>query len=347
MLLQTELLANIIDQLPEGIVVMDAERRIHYLNEKAFSMTGWKPGEKVPYCTYCQERQTDNEENRCILTSDESIPFFNSHLAVYEGLEEFEMSLKKLIIEDEAFFVLRIRLPIRNENSERARFHELLVHETMLAQEAERKRIARELHDHIGQNVYSLFLGLEVMKHIITDADYENHVSKMVRVMENTLQDIKRLTKSLRPEIGYDIGLDKSLHKAVKDWRELYQIEIFLEMEIENEQKMDPEKELHLFRIIQESVSNAVRHGKATYFSIHLKTYNQYTFFNLHDNGKGFILDGCKTKGLGLKHMYERCKMLDGDIRWISKEGGPTIVEGFVSLTKSEGESEHEPYDNR
>jgi two-component system, NarL family, sensor histidine kinase NreB len=347
MLMQTEFLEEIVDHLPEGMIVMDKDRTIHYLNEKAVDMTGWKLGEKVPYCTYCQERELEEGENRCILTSDNPIPSFNSHLAVYEGLEEFEMSLKKMTISEEVYYVLRIRPPVQNENSERARFHELLVQETLLAQEAERKRIAMELHDHIGQSVYSIFLGLEVIKQNISEDKYQNHVTNMVNVMGKTLEDIKRLTKSLRPEIVYDIGLEKSLRQAVKDWRKLYQIEIFLEMELDKEQKQDPEKELHLFRIIQESITNSVRHGKATYFSIHLKTYYQYIFFQLYDNGNGFIAGGCKTKGLGLKHMYERCKMLDGDIKWISKEGGPTRVEGFVSLIKVEGERKDEPNDHR
>jgi two-component system, NarL family, sensor histidine kinase NreB len=347
MFMQTEYLADIVNHLPEGMIVMDTERTIHYLNEKAIEMTGWKLGEKVPYCTYCQEREVNEGENRCILTADEPIPSFNSHLAVYEGLEEFEMSLKKLIIAEVTYYVLRIRQPVQNENSERARFHELLVRETLLAQEAERKRIARELHDHIGQSVYSIFLGLEVIKQGISDEKYQHHLFNMMNVMEKTLKNIKQLTKSLRPEIVYDIGLEKSLRQAVKDWRKLYQIEIFLEMELDKEQELDPEKELHLFRVIQESVANAVRHGQATYVSIHLKTYYQYVFFNLYDNGIGFLSEGCKKKGLGLKHMYERCKMLDGDIKWLSKEGGPTRVEGFVSLIKAEGERESELNDHR
>ncbi|KIY22981.1 histidine kinase [Mesobacillus subterraneus] len=343
MLMQTEYLAEIVDDLPEGMIIMDEERIIHYLNKKGSKMTGWKLGEKVPYCSYCQGRAVNEDENRCILTADNPIPSFNSHLAVYEGLEEFEMSLKKR----KNYYVLRIQKPVHNENSERARFHELLVRETLLAQEAERKRIARELHDHIGQSVYSIFLGLEVIKQGIFDHKYQQHLFNMMNVIEKTLENIKQLTKSLRPEMIHDIGLEKSLRQAVRDWRKLYQIEIFLEMELDNEQKFDPEKELHLFRVIQESISNSVRHGQASYISIHLKTYYQYVFFDFYDNGNGFKLEAGKKKGLGLKHMYERCKMLDGDIKWLSKEGGPTRIEGFVSLIKTEGERESECNDHR
>jgi two-component system sensor histidine kinase NreB len=347
MIRQEEYLAQIVKLLPEGIIMMDKERTIHYLNEKAIDMTGWQVGDTVPFCQYCQEREVEEDENRCILTAENPIPFFNSHMAVYKGLEEFEMSVKKLSITEKEYFVLRIRVPVKNENSERARFHELLVQETMLAQEAERKRIARELHDHIGQSVYSIFLGLEVIKQNISDEKYQNHVSNMVNVMEKTLGDIKNLTKSLRPEIVYHIGLKKSLREAVRDWIKLYQIDIILEIDIDEEDKFDPEKELHLFRVIQESVTNSIRHGKATYISIHLKSYYQYIFFHLYDNGSGFNADGCNFKGLGLKHMFERCKMLDGDIRWLSKEGGPTRVEGFVSILRSEGESGNEFNDCR
>lgn len=338
---------EIVKQLPEGIIMMNKDRIIHYLNEKAVLMTGWKIGETVPYCTYCQQREIGDHENRCILTSENPIPFFNSHMAVYEGLEEFEMSLTKMAFSNTEYFVLRIRLPVQNENSERAKFHELLVQETMIAQEAERKKIARELHDHIGQSVYSIFLGLEVIKQNINEEKYKTHVSNMVNVMEKTLNDIKHLTKSLRPEIVYHLGLKKSLRDAVRDWMRLYQIDIILEIDIDPKMPFDPEKELNLFRVIQESVSNAVRHGKATEITIHLKSYYEFIFFRIYDNGCGFNADGHHIKGLGLKHMFERCKILGGEIRWISKEDGPTSVEGFVSLYGSEGERTNEFIDCR
>jgi two-component system, NarL family, sensor histidine kinase NreB len=347
MLLPKDILAEIVENLPEGIILMDQDRIIHYLNEQAVGMTGWKLGEKVSYCTYCQQREIAADENRCMLTSENSIPFFSSHMAVYECLEEFEMSVKKLSYLERDYYVLRLRIPVQNENSEKARFHELLVQETMQAQEAERKRIARELHDHIGQSVYSIFLGLEVIKETINDPQYSRHVTNMVNVMEKTLSDIKHLTKSLRSEIVYHIGLEESLREAVKDWRNLYQADIQLVLELDREMEFDREKELHLLRVIQESVANAVRHGKATAISINLRTYYQYIFFHIEDNGTGFKTDGSKLKGLGLKHMYERCKMLGGDIRWNSKEGGTTKVEGFVSLLSNEGVCDNEFNDCR
>ncbi|SEN23670.1 Histidine kinase-, DNA gyrase B-, and HSP90-like ATPase [Mesobacillus persicus] len=331
-----ESFSKIVEHLPEGIILMDEARIIHYMNYKASAMTGWMLGGSVPYCSYCSQREIEDDENRCILTSEQSIPFFNSHMAVYEGMEEFEMSLKKLLINDQLFFVLRIRQPVENEHSERARFHELLVQETMLAQEAERKRIARELHDHIGQGVYSIFLGLEVIKQNVQDPIYQSHISNMVNVMGETLDDIKQLTKSLRSEMLFHVGIKESLREAIRNWMNLYQIVIELDLDFEDNGSFDREKELHLFRIIQEAVVNAVRHGKADMISIHLKLHQQYIFFTIYDNGTGFEMEN-NYKGLGLRHILERSRILDGDIRWSSKLGGPTKVEGFVSLIKDGG----------
>ncbi|MGJ7919735.1 sensor histidine kinase [Neobacillus sp. LXY-4] len=320
---------------PDGIVIMDKERTILYTNEAAETLTGWTVGEKVPYCTYCQQRVIENGTERCILTAEDPLPYFHSHLAIYSGIEQaFEMRLLRQKYMEKEYFILRLRLTVENENSEKAKFHELLVQETMLAQEFERRKIARELHDHIGQSVYSIFLGLEGIKYSLNHEKHEKHLNKMIKVMERTLADIKTLTKNLRPEAVYHLGIKDALAEAVRDWINLYQINISLEMDIIDGEHFDKEKELHLFRVIQEGVANAVRHGKATSISIHLRSSDSYLFFFIEDNGNGYSEDPRKMKGLGVKHMFERCVMMGGELRWISKEGGPTRVEGFVTMGK-------------
>ncbi|WP_045516373.1 sensor histidine kinase [Neobacillus niacini] len=337
---------EIINHLSEGIIIMDKNRIIQYMNEVARALTGWNMGAKVPYCTYCQQREIDKNENRCILTADDPVPFFHSHMAVYSGIEEeFEMSLKKIKVNNDIYFILRLKRPVDNESLEKIKFHELLVQETMLAQEYERRKIARELHDHIGQSVYSIFLGLEGIRHLVTNSNYDSHLANMVNVMERTLSDIKRLTKNLRPEIVYHLGLKEAVLEAVRDWEELYQVEIQVNIEFNKEECFELERELHLFRILQEAVRNAICHGHASKLTIQLKSSFQYVFFVIQDNGKGFdVQTNNPKKGLGLRHMFERCLMMGGDIRWISKIGGPTKVEGFVSIKKSEGEDVFEPF---
>lgn len=337
--LSVDTMEKIINHLVCGIIIMDQDRKIHYLNDAASLQTGWQVGESVPYCSYCQKREVGEGENRCILSADDPIPYFNSHMAVYVGKkEEFQMSMKKIVINNKQYRMLSIRCPDEYE-SENDRFQELLIQETMLAQEVERQRIARELHDHIGQNVYSIFLGLEGIKYLINDSAYEKHFTNMMNIMEKTVNDIKRLSKTLRPEITYHFGIREALHEAIRDWENLYQIEVKLVVDLKEEERFNKEKELHLFRVIQEAVQNAVRHGRASKISIKLHLVEQSLFFKIIDNGDGFQTKSHIRSGLGMKHMYERCMMLDGGIKWIrSKCNSFTIVEGFVSIFHNEGE---------
>lgn len=335
---------EIVSHLQEGIVVMDTNRKIHYINESAKLSTGWKVNDFVPYCRYCQQREVENEQNRCILTVEDPVPFFHSHMAVYSGIEEpFQMSVKKILIQEKEYFVLQLKTTIENENHEQAKFHQLLVQETMLAQEIERKKLARELHDHIGQSVYSIFLGLESIRYQNNNNQLDSHITNMIQVMEKTLNEIKTITKNLRPEIVTNLGLKDALKEAIWDWMDLYKVKINLDIHLNNEELFCKEKELHLFRIIQEGVNNAVRHGKATNIYIQLRSNHQYVFFLIENNGKNFEYNPTYNNGLGLKHMYERCTMLNGDIKWISFEGEPTKVEGFVSIQKKEDDNEN-PY---
>ncbi len=324
---------KVITELIEGIVVMDGERKIIFINHKATEITGWKFGETVPYCSYCQLREVSDHEERCILANDDPLPSFRSHIPNYVDTEmDFEMSMNKLEWEGETYQVLIIRNPGQIGQEEKVKTQELLIHETMLAQEGERKRIARELHDHIGQSIYSIYLGLDGMNRHIHNSEFSARLEKMNTVMEDTLQCLKRLTKELRPQMYDNLGLESAIRSSVDDWRELYRIDFELSIELPNELKLKNEEGLHLFRIIQESVSNAVRHGKADNIKIKIYKVNTELYFQVSDNGSGFDLQKIDNNGLGLRHMKERVKMLKGDIKWISQIGGPTRVEGYITV---------------
>ncbi|WP_048601414.1 sensor histidine kinase [Rubeoparvulum massiliense] len=326
---------QIVEELHEGIVVVDERRKVTYLNAQAKSMTGWNIGDFVPYCSYCQLRNYFNGETRCLLALEGPLPNFTAHMPNYPGVDRnFEMSVSRISIENEWYHVLVMRPVPWTPDSEEARLKQLLVQETMLAQEAERKRLARELHDQIGQSVYSLYLGLEGIKPHITNEDYRKHLNKMVTIMERTLQDIKRLTKELRPQLIDNLGLEDALREAVTDWEQMYQVKIECHYQIPDHKRLNSEQELHLFRVIQEAVHNAVRHGKAKQLKIRVEAYQNQIFFEIMDNGEGFHMKEEQPKGLGIKHMTERIHMLDGEIKWISQPGGPTRVEGFIPLNK-------------
>lgn len=324
---------KIVEEFIEGIVIMDESRTITYINKKAHLITGWQVGESVPYCSYCQLREVSEHEERCILANDNPLPSFRSHIPNYVNTEtDFEMSMNKLELAGGHYQVLTIRNPSQITQDEKVKMQELLIHETMQAQESERKRIARELHDHIGQSVYSLYLGLDGIRRHVDNPEYTERLDKMNMVMEGTLACLKRLTKELRPQLFDNLGFETALRSSVDDWQRLYNIDFSLNIHIPEDLKFKNEEGLHLYRIIQEAVNNALRHGKATSIMIEIYKVDQELYFQIVDNGKGFDIDKINGTGLGLRHMRERVKMLHGDIKWISEEGGPTRVEGYITV---------------
>lgn len=322
---------KLVDELAEGIVMMDLDRKIIYLNKKASHITGWKLGDSVPYCSYCQLRYVSRDEERCILANDHLLESFRSHMPNYVDTEtDFEMSMSKIEFDG----IMRQVLIIRNPSiqGEEMKMQEILIHDTMRAQEEERKRIAMELHDHIGQSVYSIYLGLDGIKRHVKDPEYHKRLEKMNAVMDDTLECLKQLTKELRPRLFDNLGFETALRSSVEDWKQLYKVDFTLQIRIHNEVEFTKDEGLHLFRIIQESINNAIRHGKATHIKIEIYTIDRELYFQILDNGKGFDLQSLNGNGVGLKHMRERAKMLNGDIKWISQIGGPTRIEGYIEL---------------
>lgn len=326
------------EHMLEGIIMMDSSRRITYMNPLAHQMTGWELAEPVPFCSYCQIRYVKEGEERCVLANPDPLPAFQATLPTYKGLNEsFEMSLSPFFIKDQKYWVLVLRNPKWTTEKQQLKIKQLLIHDTMSAQEAERIRIARELHDHIGQTVYSVFLGLQSMKSYIQDEDFTSHLKKMEAGLGKTLEDIKRLSKELHPSTLEHLGLETTLRRFAKDWSLLYGVECTADIDLEGTH-LSKEHSLHIFRIIQEAVLNAVRHGDPKLVTIQLKVKENQVQFEIFDNGIGFDVKNKQSKGLGRYHMIERIHMIGGEIQWISEKGKYTIVEGYVPLGEIENE---------
>lgn len=326
-------LARLVDEIQEGVIVMNEHRKIIYLNKKAYLMTGWAAGETVPYCRDCLEQKLEKDQERCLLARNNRLTVFRSLLPNYVSRKsEFEMSMKKIDFNGKTCNVLLIRHPNQNTGDEAANKRDILVREIIFALENERKRIARELHDQIGQNIYSLLLGLENIKRYNDHPDFQQKVNTMQRVMEKTLDDLKNITVQLRPHL-FDVSAFSSLLRtAVAEWKRIYNIDFSINLQLPKHIQFHNDEGLHLFRIIQEAVNNAVRHGKADNIKINIQAFNKKIFFQIVDNGNGFDEKQINGNGQGFQNMKERVKMFSGDIRVTSHPGGPTKIEGFMKI---------------
>lgn len=206
------------------------------------------------------------------------------------------------------------------------------------AQEEERKRVARELHDDTAQ---ALFAISRLMDNFIRDnvqlsSEQAASLQDIRQRIGVSLQGIRRFSQDLRPSIIDDLGLIPALKWLVKQKADDMGIEVALNI-VGKEQRLLPEMELILFRITQEALNNISKHARASEVSVTLEFMPKNVSVTIRDNGKGFQLpqtvgDLTYSGKLGLVGMQERVSLLNGSLEINSEPGKGTIVTVTVPL---------------
>jgi PAS domain S-box-containing protein len=206
------------------------------------------------------------------------------------------------------------------------------VQQVSQAQEAERKRIARELHDETAQALIAVSRNLDDLasgNSQLTIKDIREQVRKILR-------EVRYFSQQLRPSILDDLGLLPAVRWLASDLTRSYGIAG--DVEVVGEQRQLPsEAELMLFRIVQEALANVRRHSEANRVCVRVEFADQKTKVTVNDNGKGFEMparvgDLARIGKLGLTGMQERAKLLGGDLTIDSKPGKGTTVTVKVPL---------------
>lgn len=179
------------------------------------------------------------------------------------------------------------------------------------ARENERLNIARELHDDLGQALTAVKIDLEIIKQNSSDTTVKEKLEDVKMLVGNTIRTVQRITSHLRPEIIDDLGLEAAIDWYTKEFAKRYGIEVFLD--IENGIPISNEDALPLFRIMQESLTNIVRHAGATHIEILLHQQDDFIQFVVSDNGVGITKDQINAKkSFGIMSMKERAASLGG-----------------------------------
>ena len=194
------------------------------------------------------------------------------------------------------------------------------------AQELERKRLARELHDETGQALTSILLGLKSLEQALDSDEGREGVASLRDLVVSTLQDVRRLAVELRPSALDDFGLAPALERLVDTYGRQAAIPVHLEITLGDE-RLPAEVETTLYRMVQEALTNVAKHADATSISILLTRTASSVRLVVEDDGAGFEPGGARDGGLGLPGMRERVALLDGRLRVESARGkGTTLV---------------------
>ena len=192
------------------------------------------------------------------------------------------------------------------------------------AQELERRRLARELHDETGQALTSILLGLKALEERFDDPESRAATGELRELVVSTLQDVRRLAVELRPSALDDFGLVAALERLATSFAEQSGIAVDFQTSLAGE-RLSGEVETALYRIVQESLTNVVKHAHARRVSILLTRRDRALSAVVEDDGSGFD-PAAAADGFGLEGMRERVALLDGRLELETSSAGTTLV---------------------
>ena len=214
-------------------------------------------------------------------------------------------------------------------------------------QEEERKRLSRELHDGLGQMLTAIKLQLEGLDVRLTNSGVSDHnIPLLKNLISQTIQEARSISNNLMPSALSDFGLMPALRILAEQHNRSAPGMVTLEadrrlMKPAAERLAQP-VEITLYRVTQEALTNAIRHGKATHIGIHLFEKDQYLHLSISDNGAGFKTQRLNKEphGQGVHNMHERVKLVNGTFKLTSVPGKGTKLK--VSIPHHSQELTHD-----
>lgn len=206
------------------------------------------------------------------------------------------------------------------------------------AQEAERKKLSREIHDGPAQMLANVMVRSDLTERIFRERGPEEallEIKSLKQMVRSALAEVRRIIYDLRPMALDDLGLIPTLRKYLQTIGE-YNSEIDFKFQIYGQEKrLEPNYEVALFRLAQEAVQNAIKHANASLIQVKLELLNDKGTLTVRDNGRGFEPHKQKEGSFGIMGMNERVETLEGEMTIQSSVGGGTLVYIQIPLKAS------------
>lgn len=196
------------------------------------------------------------------------------------------------------------------------------------AQEDERKRLSREIHDGPAQMLANVMMRSDLVERVYKDKGVEAaliEIRSFKQMIRSALYEVRRIIYDLRPMALDDLGLIPTLKKYLQTIEEYHKTRINF-VSIGQDRRLPSQYEVALFRLIQESVQNALKHAEAREIKVKLEIAKSTITVVVRDDGKGFNVTESKPESFGLIGMRERVHLLEGEINIDSKPASGTIV---------------------
>lgn len=240
--------------------------------------------------------------------------------------------------------LLRVRL--RRQQAARLTFSR----QTLQGQESERRRIAANLHDSLGQNLLVIKNQLHLaMQPVGAVPELQRRLEEISSMASQAIEEVRQITHDLRPYQLDRLGLTQTIRAAIRRVSENTAISFASDVE-DIDGLLDKESEIHVYRIVQESLNNVVKHSKATEVTIIVKKNLARISLGIRDNGQGFNANafsahGVESAGFGLSNISERARILGGELVVDSRPGSGVSLTIEIPILNSKHEAPGEIID--
>lgn len=337
----------------DGVILTDPEQRITYLNPAAERLTGWSWEEAIgqPLARVFQQKDAAPESDTAFLraremTSDRpAVPPPTEALLLTARNETIPVEVTRAPLRDEVHGLLGTVLVFRDV-TERKRYQaalqesrqqlRALARNLETTREDERGRIAREIHDELGQMLTKLKMDLAWLERRLAptaDAGLEGRLRGMTQLLDETVQTVRRIANELRPGMLDTLGLAAALEWEAQQFHSRTGIACRFEAAPGVTAPPDRLAAIALYRIVQEALTNVARHAHATQVHIRLESSGTTLQLTIQDNGQGATPAQLRRPGcLGLLGMHERAHSLGGECRIESQPGRGTRIRVTIPL---------------
>lgn len=344
-------LRDVISAVGEGIIVLDSDWRIEFMNPEAERLLGWteaellgKPvhdsihfrrrdGSPFPACecpvqtlTRTWERySTDNEyyvrKNGEMLPASAVVTRLVDQTGAVRYIKSFQDRTQR-------------KRDMEALESSRRQLRELSAFLQQVREE-ERTHIARELHDELGQLLSGLRMDAEWLHgQLPPDSAMASKARSMIELVDTSLRTVRRISYELRPAILDDLGLEAGIEWLAEGFERRAGVQCELDLRI-GDRAIDERTATAVFRLVQESLTNIGRHAFAQRVAVHLHASKGTLHLRVEDDGVGFQVDKPRPRSFGLLGMRERVLALNGQLSIRSRINAGTVIEVEIPLGSS------------
>ena len=335
---EREQLITLFRHVSDGILILNEDKKVIEMNQTAKELLGEELLSQL-FCNICRDTHGHVricDYDQCFL-HQEKVTYYELNL-INKYKENIPVSVSTSTFigpEKKPVTIISVRNLDDYRKNERHRIQNMITTSILKGQEEERKRLSRELHDGIGQSIFSVLLGLEYLNPLIEHEDGKIHVDNLRKTTKQILEEIRHMSVELRPAALDDLGLAAAIKSYIKTFGETFGIQINFDF-IGDKERLSPNIETALYRISQEALTNAAKYADTDRIDLSLCKKETEVVLKVTDYGKGFNmneLDG-NNQGVGLYSMEERSTMLNGTFHIQSELGKGTEIEVRIPRTR-------------